>query len=380
MIRKLMFTAIFFTVLCVLAFAQNWGSRQEINCYGPGWPGNFNPSYCVNGSVLYYDGYFRDEFLNSGIYMSILDGTNCDSTILLPYPINTPEQPEIFNVMPYVTITGDSLFFCSDREGTYGGLDIWLSVRNEDDSWGEPVNLGDSVNSEFDEGSPHYADSIHTLFFDRSETDLSIYKTIYSDGGFWQEAERLPDIINAADKDTYDPSYDEHNNILYFNWDYAIYRSSCENSEWSEPELLNENINSSSGAFGANIGFDGQYLFFSNTVLEYYDFQSYIFYSEPEVSIDEQNTIPSDIDLAITIFPNPSNGAFKIAVVSTGSPYDLSIYNTLGQLVKEYNNNTSSSIIWNGTDSYNQPVASGIYLIKVASDRGVATQKLLFQK
>ena len=41
---------------------------------------------------------------------------------------------------------GRFLYFASDREGGFGGMDIWV-VENKNGSWGEPKNLGKEVNS-----------------------------------------------------------------------------------------------------------------------------------------------------------------------------------------------------------------------------------------
>lgn len=45
-------------------------------------------------------------------------------------------------------------FLASDRQGTFGGLDLWVSTRaSTSDPWSSPVNLGETVNSTgFDAG------------------------------------------------------------------------------------------------------------------------------------------------------------------------------------------------------------------------------------
>ena len=51
-------------------------------------------------------------------------------------------------------VRGDSaLYFCSDRPGGYGGLDIYVSFREKDGGWGTPYNLGYPINTEADERS-----------------------------------------------------------------------------------------------------------------------------------------------------------------------------------------------------------------------------------
>ncbi len=45
------------------------------------------------------------------------------------------------------------LVFTSNREGGYGGFDLWYS-QLVDNSWTEPVNFGSKINSEYDEYRP----------------------------------------------------------------------------------------------------------------------------------------------------------------------------------------------------------------------------------
>ena len=65
---------------------------------------------------------------------------------------------------PSVSVTGDTLFFASDRPGGYGKSDIWMATRKEG-YWQNPVNLGDTVNTPFDEVSPFLYWEDNTLFF-----------------------------------------------------------------------------------------------------------------------------------------------------------------------------------------------------------------------
>lgn len=52
---------------------------------------------------------------------------------------------------PY--ISGNLMVFTSDREGGFGGFDLWYSVHNGQ-AWSTPVNLGEDINTEFDEYRP----------------------------------------------------------------------------------------------------------------------------------------------------------------------------------------------------------------------------------
>src|SRR5690606_14302730 len=60
---------------------------------------------------------------------------------------------------PAISVTGDTLFFSSNKPNDgFGGSDIYMSVRKAG-KWGQPVNLGNKVNSAKDEMFPYFFDS-----------------------------------------------------------------------------------------------------------------------------------------------------------------------------------------------------------------------------
>lgn len=382
------------------AAAQNWGEMQFIDFdeYPPfGPPGIFNPSYCQIDSVLYFDNYLRYYQGSPGeIWAAHFEGGISYNAAPLPYPINLPDQPEIKNVMPAISYSGDTLFFCSNRPGTRGGFDIWMSVK-ADTIWSEPVNLGDSINSELSELSPHYASRINTLFFDRLEHQIGfhfgLYASIYIGGNNWQNAQRMPDIINPIDYGSNDAYYSELDSTLYFNIGFFgedICISNYLNGIWTEPRALSENVNGLwipnvnnwVATRGTSLSSDGQLLFYSKDIWEYncIDFTSTLFFSEKTVGIVENNDKPTSSVIELNIFPNPSNSSFNISFESDGEPFDLSICNILGQVVQEYHNCTAPAITWDGTDNGGRSVSSGIYFVRIISGKEVITKKLMLQK
>ncbi len=59
----------------------------------------------------------------------------------------------------------DTLFFSSDRPGGYGGLDLYMSIKLPNNRWGNPINLGESINSKYDETAPYINYNNQSFYF-----------------------------------------------------------------------------------------------------------------------------------------------------------------------------------------------------------------------
>ncbi|MDN3670026.1 OmpA family protein [Echinicola jeungdonensis] len=66
---------------------------------------------------------------------------------------------------PSLSADGSILFFSSNRRGGCGGNDIWYTMRMDDGTWSEPVNVGEVVNTVYDEVSPFIYFNNELLFF-----------------------------------------------------------------------------------------------------------------------------------------------------------------------------------------------------------------------
>lgn len=83
-----------------------------------------------------------------------------------------------------------------------------------------------------------------------------------------------------------------------------------------------------------------------------------------------ENEVAND-SLQVSIYPNPFNSTTKILVsVMIPSRVNIYVYNILGQLVKVIVEGeeivSSKSYFWNGVDSHNTSVSSGVYLLRIA--------------
>jgi flagellar hook assembly protein FlgD len=80
-------------------------------------------------------------------------------------------------------------------------------------------------------------------------------------------------------------------------------------------------------------------------------------------------------------YPNPSISVQIVWEQKNPEPVQLSVYNLKGQLVKQIFCGTKGSgeqsTTWDGADSQNQKVSSGIYFLRLQSGNKVQTRKLV---
>ncbi len=116
-------------------------------------------SLTVDNRILYITICGQD---NCDIYFSRFQDNQWQPLIKMPNTVNT----EFFDGQPSVDPTGNVLYFSSNRPGGYGGYDIYKIERKcEDSLWSPPINLGPTINTEFDEKTPFIHCDGKTLYF-----------------------------------------------------------------------------------------------------------------------------------------------------------------------------------------------------------------------
>ncbi|MBU0764796.1 MAG: hypothetical protein KJ607_08175, partial [Bacteroidetes bacterium] len=59
----------------------------------------------------------------------------------------------------------DSYFISGKRDGGFGGSDIYIIRKLPNGEWGQPENLGDNINTEYDEAYPNISPGGNVLYF-----------------------------------------------------------------------------------------------------------------------------------------------------------------------------------------------------------------------
>jgi outer membrane protein OmpA-like peptidoglycan-associated protein len=106
--------------------------------------------------------FYKNQFRKSSdgvnrlkLFIAVWNSAEKRWTNTVPLPFNS-EQYSVGH--PAMSSDGKTLYFSSDMPGTLGGTDLWLSHLMTDQSgnksWGEPVNLGATVNTRGNEMFP----------------------------------------------------------------------------------------------------------------------------------------------------------------------------------------------------------------------------------
>lgn len=116
-----------------------------------------------------------------------------------------------------LTNEGDQLFFCSNRDGGFGGFDIYSVKRLPNGDWAEPINLGNEINTAKDEKYPLIRTNGNELYFSSNGFPgmggMDLYKSILVDGK-WSKPANLGYPLNTVNDDN-NISFAENSRYAY---------------------------------------------------------------------------------------------------------------------------------------------------------------------
>ena len=161
---------------------------------------SFSPG---TSQLIFSSGSFKKKFtsLKEGRRLPVL---NLYSAVLTDKStsnlVSLSMNGDFSNAHPSVSKDGKTLYFTSDRLGGQGGTDIYVSTLNANGVWSDPQNLGEEVNTAYDEKFPFIADD-GTLYFASNSPNglggLDIYKTSFADGR-WHKPQNLGAPVNSS--------------------------------------------------------------------------------------------------------------------------------------------------------------------------------------
>lgn len=148
----------------------------------------------ADGQELYI---YRDDFGDGNIYVCHMDNGSWSEPMLLDKNINSPFR----ETHATVSADGQTLYFTSDRSGK-GGMDIFRSRRLPNGDWAEAENLGDVINTKYDEEAPFIHPDGKTLFFSsKGHNSMGGYDIFFSmeENGKWSTPMNIGSPMNTPD-------------------------------------------------------------------------------------------------------------------------------------------------------------------------------------
>ena len=119
-------------------------------------------SVSLDGTDIFFASCHRpDSYGGCDLYYSTLIN---DTLWSEAYNMGSIINTEYWESQPSISADGNVLFFTSNRYGGYGGSDIWMS-KKYNNKWLNPVNMGPSINTSSDEGTPFLHFDNKTFYF-----------------------------------------------------------------------------------------------------------------------------------------------------------------------------------------------------------------------
>ena len=160
---------------------------------------------------------YRDNRKGIGnIYVTEKEGNTWSEPTELPDPINSKSKETSACYSP----DGNTIYFVSNRSNGKGGKDIYKATKNNEGKWGNLENLGSVINTAQDEDAVFLHPDGKTLYFSSNGHNtmggFDVFKSTYEKGR-WSTPENIGYPVNTADDDVFF--------VLTASGDYGYYTS-----------------------------------------------------------------------------------------------------------------------------------------------------------
>jgi len=233
-------------------------------------------------------------------------------------PRVAPFSGQYSDADPFITADGKRMFFISRRPvnphvspNAAGKLDIWVMDKTAT-GWSEPKNLGTPVNSDGSEFFPTLTKD-GTFYFGSGRKGgkggIDLYRSRFVNGKY-QEPENLGDAINTT-FDEFEPFIAPDESFLIFMaagrpdglGGFDLYISYNRNGKWTQVQNLGAPINSAADELSPKITRDGKYFFWAST----------------RSAIDKPKTRPWSFSELSSGYHSPQNGLGDIYYIDVSA-------------------------------------------------------------
>ncbi|OFY66634.1 MAG: hypothetical protein A2Y71_14665, partial [Bacteroidetes bacterium RBG_13_42_15] len=178
---------------------EDWGAPVDITRQLGGYDRFYSNSITGDGTLLVL---YMDDGGDGNLYFSERKGTTWSRARGAGRIINSI----YWESHGFISPDGKTLYFSSNRAGGEGELDIWSATKNNDGSWKQPVNLGNTINTPYDEDTPFFdPDSGILLFSTKGHISMGGYDLFRStlNNGSWTNPVGIPFAFNTVLDNTF---------------------------------------------------------------------------------------------------------------------------------------------------------------------------------
>jgi len=143
---------------------------------------------------------------NAGdLYECVLNGDVWSKPESLGKNVNTKDYHES---SACYSPDGNTIYFVSDKPGGFGAHDIYITRKDEKGKWGPAENIGNVINTKYDEEGVYMHPDGKTLYFSskghNSIGGYDIFKTVYDENTkTWGKPENIGYPVNTTDNDVF---------------------------------------------------------------------------------------------------------------------------------------------------------------------------------
>ena len=195
-------------------------------------------------------------------------------------PVVAPFSGRYDDADPWIAPDGSQLFFLSKRPVAPGSppkrdLDIWVVTKQPNGAWGEPRHLGPNVNGP---GEEHYVTATNdgTLYIAAVRQDSrnlgDLYRVPFANGEYGEPV-NLGSTLNMPETHETTPYVAPNGSYMIFgsrgrpdsHGDLDLYITVRDSAgQWSAPRNLGPGVNSSAGELCPIVSPDGRWLYFTS--------------------------------------------------------------------------------------------------------------------
>ncbi|MCH2230214.1 MAG: OmpA family protein [Crocinitomicaceae bacterium] len=147
---------------------------------------------------------YQDATGGGDIYYSNFGGNKFEQLEKLEYnDVNSDSWETHCTVTP----DGENVYFVSDRDGGYGGRDIYRIVKLPNGEWSKAQNMGPEINTPYDEDSPFIAVNNKTLYYSsngpKSMGGFDVFVSFRDEDNNWSTPLNMGYPINSTGDDIF---------------------------------------------------------------------------------------------------------------------------------------------------------------------------------